>query len=109
MPEELYSTLINHRATAAYTSATDYVFACSTCAPVDPDRLRETLQSVLRERLHIALGIKGGWVALLRHTSGSWVCREKGHREAQAALGHSDITTTLRVYTHLAEGTEEQV
>jgi len=85
------------------------VFACSTGAPVDPDRLRETLQHVLQEQLHIVLPPREDGLHLLRHTSGSLIYQLQGPKEAQEALGHGDVQTTLRVYAHTREGSAAEV
>jgi len=56
MNSELYTALMNHRAMSHYTAPTDYVFASSSGRPMNPDQLRENLQAVLRNKLHVHLG-----------------------------------------------------
>jgi integrase len=63
---------------------------------------------VLREELHILLPDRCDGLYLLRHTSGSWVYESAGPEEAQVALGHANITTTLGIYRHLAEGAGDE-
>jgi integrase len=108
MPQELYRAMLSHRQLAKFTAGTVYVFASRQGTPLDPDRLRRHLQGVLRE-LGIKLPEGCDGLHLLRHTSGSGVYQEKGVKEAQQALGHADVGTTLRVYTHVAEGSELEV
>lgn len=102
MSDELYASLLNHKAMAVYNKPNDYVFASSTGRPLNPDKLREALQNVLRNKLGIKLGPREDGLHLLRHTSGSLVFRATGSvKETQAWLGHSSARITLDVYTHL--------
>jgi integrase len=108
MPPELYTALLNHKAMAHYTQPTDYVFASSSGRPANPDALRETLQSVLRDKLKIVLGPREDGLHLLRHTSGSLVFAKTGNvKETQAWLGHSSSRITLDTYTHLMEQSQK--
>jgi len=108
MTEELSKALLLHRQMTHYTALTDYVFAASTGNPVDPDQLRMLLQHILREELGIHLPPREDGLHLLRHTSGSWVYKKAGPKEAQAALGHAQIQTTLGICTHIPEGTGDE-
>ena len=109
MSEELYKALLHHRQMSQYTSPGDFVFTTSTGRPANPDDLRKILQHLLRDELGIRLPKGCDGLHLLRHTSGSWVYESAGPKEAQAALGYSNIQTTLGIYTHLAEGAEDTV
>lgn len=95
------ASLTHHKAMASYTAATDYLFASSSGKPMNPDVLRENLQKVLRDKLHIHLEPRADGLHLLRHTSGSLVFNTTGNvKEAQAWLGHSSARVTLDTYLH---------
>jgi integrase len=102
--DELYTALRHHRTMAVYRQATDYVFPSSTGRPANPDKLRQALQRVLRDKLNIHLGPREDGLHLLRHTSGSLVYQTTGSvKEAQQWLGHSSARITLDTYVHLGE------
>lgn len=108
MSPELYTALLNHKAMPHYTQPADYVFASSSGRPANPDALRETLQSVLRDRMKIALGPREDGLHLLRHTSGSLVFQTTGSvKEAQAWLGHSSARITMDTYVHLMKESQK--
>jgi integrase len=108
MPPELYTALLNHKAMAHYTQLTDYLFVSSSGRPANPDQLRETLQSVLRDKIKISLGAGEDGLHLLRHTSGSLVFQRTGSvKEAQAWLGHSSARITMDTYVHLMKESQK--
>ena len=105
---ELYTALLNHKAMAHYTQPADYVFSSSSGRSTNPDLLRETLQSVLRDKLKITLGPREDGLHLLRHTSGSLVFQQTGSvKEAQAWLGHSSSRITMDTYVHLMKESQQ--
>lgn len=108
MIPELYDAMLNHRTLATFRAPTDYVFACRTGRPLNPDRLREELQDVLRA-MKLNLGPREDGLHLLRHTGGSMVYRKRGVKAAQEALGHSSPRITLEVYMHETEGSALQI
>lgn len=106
---ELYSALLNHKAMATYNQPNDYLFTSSSGRPANPDQLRETLQTVLRDRMGIHLGKREDGLHLLRHTSGSLVFRATGSvKEAQRWLGHSSSRITMDTYVHLMGESQQQ-
>jgi integrase len=109
MVDDLYSALLNHRAMSKYTKPEDYVFASSSGNPMNPDTLREVLQSALEK-----LGIKfeqprSDGMHLLRHASGSLVYRRTADvKLAQEWLGHSSSRITMDSYVHLMKDAQKQ-
>ncbi|HWO35826.1 MAG TPA: tyrosine-type recombinase/integrase [Candidatus Acidoferrum sp.] len=85
------------RSVLAGTDQEILVFTCRDGAPLNPKNLlRRVLQPACRE-----LGLPlVGWNSF-RHTHAT-LLGEVGEslRTAQAILGHSDLKTTLNVYTH---------
>ena len=110
MAPELYQSLLNHRTMAVHRKPEDYIFASSTGRPLNPDLLREALQTALK-----AMGIafdqeRADGLHLLRHSSGSIVYRHTGGnvKETQLWLGHTNSRVTLDTYTHLANDQEQK-
>jgi integrase len=109
MPE-LRDALLNHKVLSAYTKPTDYVFACRTGRPLNPDTLREVLHAALKQ-----IGVQfdqphADGMHLLRQSSGSLVyCASGGDLKAtQEWLGHSSSRITADVYIHLAKNQQQQ-
>ncbi|HZQ17089.1 MAG TPA: site-specific integrase [Terriglobales bacterium] len=103
MVPELRQALLNHKTMAVYSQPSNYVFASSSGRPLNPDMLREHLQSALRmAKVEFALKRADG-LHLLRHTSGSLIYRRSGGdlKTTQEWLGHSSSRVTADVYVHL--------
>jgi integrase len=97
MSEPVRRALENHQASCRQTASEDLVFATRKQTPLNPKNL---LRRVLCPA-GVALGLPAvGWHSF-RHTHATLLC-EVGEslRTAQALLGHSDLETTLNVYTH---------
>ncbi len=79
---------------------TDLLFTTSGGEPVSNQYLNKNLQQVLkRADIHKPISLHG-----LRHTGASYYIRHGVPIEVVSRmLGHSDITTTLRVYYHVIE------
>ncbi len=98
MSNGLCALLVEHRRTVATTQPDELVFANECGLPLNPQRL-------LREALYPACDRLGlpriGWHAF-RHTHAT-LLSDGGEplKLAQAQLGHSDLATTLQVYTHV--------
>lgn len=109
MHDELYKALVHHKQLSHYTTQADYVFCSSSGRPMNPDQVREGLQTVLKK-----LGInfdqpRTDGLHLLRHTSGSLVYRQTGNvKETQAWLGHSSAKITMDTYVHLIQQSQKQ-
>lgn len=97
MSQPVREALLAQRTVSTGTDAEALVFACRNGTPLNPKNLlRRVLQPACRE-----LGLPAvGWHSF-RHTHAT-LLGEVGEslRTAQAILGHSDLKTTLNVYTH---------
>jgi len=95
---------------SVYTAHSDYLFASSSGRPLNPDQLRESLQSTLMK-----IGMKfdqprADGLRLLRHTSGSLVYRRTANvRATQDWLGHSSSRITMDTYVHLMKDEQKQI
>ena len=109
MVDELHRALLNHKAMSAHTQPEDFVFASSSGRPMNPDSLREVLQSTL-EKLEIKFDQpRADGMHLLRHTSGSLVYRRTADvKLAQEWLGHSSSRITMDTYVHLMKDAQKQ-
>ena len=100
MTHAIAQTLLARRANSHNTADDALVFATRLGTPLAPNNLR-------RRQLHPACERAGveriNWHSL-RHTHGT-LLHEQGTplRVAQAQLGHSQLTTTLKIYTHATE------
>jgi integrase len=108
MVDDLYSALLNHKAMSAHKRPEDYVFASSSGRPMNPDTLREILQSVLA-KLEIKFDQpRADGMHLLRHTSGSLIYRRTADvKLAQEWLGHSSSRITMDTYVHLMKDAQK--
>ena len=109
MVDELYQALLNHKTISTYTRPEDYVFASSSGRPLNPDTLREALQTTL-QKLEIKFDQRrADGMHLLRHTSGSLVYRRTADvKLAQEWLGHSSSRITMDTYVHLMKDAQKQ-
>lgn len=107
------AVLESHRAAADSWAASagvplseeGYVFTLdpSGTTPLTPDRLSGAFTRLCR-----ATGIEGVTLHTLRHFSASMlIASGRDVRTIAGRLGHSDATTTLRVYAHMFEGRDQ--
>jgi integrase len=102
--EQLSHLLAAHKQAARFAAPQDWVFATGRGTPHGH---RNVAQRVLRRAADIAQLNGDGWPPLrfhdLRHTFASHLIVDLGLDVAQVSriLGHSSITITLDVYTHL--------
>jgi len=109
MTAELTRALELHKQMSPRTRPADYIFASSSGRPANPDDLRTTLQTVLRDRLKLDLGPRADGLHLLRHTSGSIVYHKtKSVKDTQEWLSHSSARVTMDVYTHLMKDAQRE-
>lgn len=109
MVEALYEALLHHKQMSHYTTQADYVFCSSSGRPMNPDQLREALQSALQTMDIKFEQPRADGLHLLRHTSGSLVYRSTSSvKEAQEWLGHSSATITLNTYIHLMKDSQKR-
>jgi len=107
--DELYTALLNHKTMSVYKRPEDYVFASSSGRPMNPDSLREVLQSALK-KLQIKFDqARADGMHLLRHTSGSLIYRRTADvKLAQEWLGHSSSRITMDTYVQLMKGAQKE-
>jgi len=97
MSQPVRDAFLTQRAISKVAEAETLVFACRHGTPLNPKNLlRRVLQPACRDLALPAVG----WHSF-RHTHAT-LLSEAGEslRTAQAILGHSDLKTTLNVYTH---------
>jgi len=105
MTHAIAQTLLARRANSHNTADDALVFATRLGTPLARNNLR-------KRQLHPACERAGveriNWHSL-RHTHGT-LLHEQGTplRVAQAQLGHSQLTTTLKIYTHATELAQRQ-
>ncbi|MDR0398003.1 MAG: site-specific integrase [Candidatus Nomurabacteria bacterium] len=91
------SALLRHKlAEAKYDYADDLIFHSSIGNPVDPRSLLTTFQWLAKNA-----GLPKLCLHEIRHTVAT-LLKDAGvsPKDAQVILGHSDIATTLQIYTH---------
>ena len=75
----------------------------SGSTPIRPDTLGQAFGRLCR-----SLGISGVSLHTLRHFSASMlIASGRDVRTIAGRLGHSDASTTLRVYAHMVEGRDQ--
>ena len=109
LPALLVSLRTVHQRGARFDSPEDLVFGRGDGAPLDPDYLRK---KVLYKALDAA-GIKPGYRShgfhLFRHSAGSIVHSiTRDVKTTQELLGHSRLSTTADIYTHVDKAVGEE-
>lgn len=98
MSEAVYAALVEHRETAKYTAPDSLVFCDERGSPLNPQKVLEEVLYPTCDRLGLP---RVGW-HVFRHTHAT-LLGDLGEsiKTTQALLGHSDLGTTLSVYTHV--------
>ena len=80
----------------------DFVFADASGAPLNPDTVTHAFGKLIRKAgLHVRLHD-------LRHTHATLMLKDGIHPKiVQERLGHSNIATTLNIYSHVLPGLQE--
>lgn len=87
-----------------YRNPENYVFTDQTGNPIDPDRLSKAFRRVVK-----TAELAGISLHKLRHTHASLLSAEAVNIKAiSERLGHSNVSLTLNVYSHLLPGTQAQ-
>ncbi len=97
MSGTLHSALTEHREAASHEEPDDLVFCDEGGQPLKPQKILEEVIYPVCDRLELP---RIGWHAF-RHTNAT-LLGDQGEsiKTTQALLGHSDLGTTLSVYTH---------
>ena len=105
MTHGIAQALLARRANSRNTADDALVFATRLGTPLAPNNLRRRQLHPACERASVE---RINWHSL-RHTHGT-LLHEQGTplRVAQAQLGHSQLTTTLKIYTHATELAQRQ-
>jgi len=81
------------------------VFTSTTGTPLEPSNILKQFKKVLEQA-----GLRTMRFHDLRHCCASLLLAQNVHpKQVQAILGHSQISTTLDIYSHLTPGSERQV
>ena len=81
------------------------VFTSTTGTPLEPSNILKQFKKVLAQA-----GLRPMRFHDLRHCCASLLLAQNVHpKQVQAILGHSQISTTLDIYSHLTPGSERQV
>ena len=81
----------------------DFVFADASGAPLNPDTVTHAFGKLIRKA-----GLPHARLHDLRHTHATLMLKEGIHPKiVQERLGHSNIATTLDIYSHVVPGLQE--
>ena len=109
MPDQLVRILLEQRKKSKFTSPDDFVFCRADGSPIDPDSLRRDGIYPALEKAGIPFKPRASGCHAFRHLAGSIIHKETGSLKlAQKQLGHSDISTTGNIYTHVEDGEIDQ-
>jgi integrase len=109
MPEPLVKTLLDHRSVSNFTKPEDFVFCQADGRPMDPDSLRRYGIYPALEAAGVPYRKRVSGCHAFRHLVGSVIHRETGSiKLAQKQLGHSNISTTADIYTHVDDREMDQ-
>ena len=109
MPDTLVQVLTDHRSRSKFTDPDDFVFCQADGKPVDPDSLRRMGIYPALERAGIPRQKRESGCHAFRHLTASIIHEATGSLKlAQTQLGHSKISTTGDIYTHVQESELER-
>ena len=104
IPDLLLQALMTQRQQSAFTESEDWVFCREDGSSCDPDHLRNQVLYPAMDRAGIERGSRTHGFHIFRHTASSTIYREtKNAKMAQRQLRHSQMSTTVDVYTHVSE------
>jgi integrase len=107
--EVLRQTFVLHRQNSLHTQPENFVFSKSDGSPLQPDRLRRDVLYPALDRLQIPRSLRSEGFHTFRHSAGSFVNVETGNLKlAQKLLGHSNLSTTTDIYTHISAEDERE-
>jgi integrase len=104
MPDVLVQILMKHHSGSQFTAPDDFVFCQADGRPTDPDSLRRLGIYPALERAGVTFKKRASGCHAFRHLAASIIHKETGSLKlAQTQLGHSTISTTSDIYTHVEE------
>jgi site-specific recombinase XerC len=94
---------------STYTAPEHFVFCKQDGTPLNPDVLRRDVRYPMPDRLGIPRTSRAAGFHTFRHSAASIVNQETGNLKLpQRCLGHSNLSTTADLYTHLQKQHEVQ-
>ena len=104
MPDPLVQVLLDHRRESDFTDPDDFVFCQADGRPMDSDSLRRTGIYPAVKRAGVPYWKRATGCHAFRHLVGTIIHRTTGSLKlAQTQLGHSKVSTTGDIYTHVDE------
>jgi integrase len=107
--EVLARVLTDHMQTSQHIGPEDFVFCKPDGSPYHPDVLRKDVLYPALDRLRIPRISRMSGFHAFRHSAGSIVNAQTGNLKlAQKLLGHSNLSTTADIYTHVYTESERE-
>lgn len=105
----LAHALASHRQRSAHIGPENFAFCRPDGFPLNPDVLRRDVLYPALDRLGIPRASRSAGFHTFRHSAASIVNAETGNLKlAQKLLGHSNLNTTVDVYTHTSAEDERE-
>jgi integrase len=100
----LANALVAHHENSFFTGPDDFVFCTQDGSSLNPDVLRKDVLYPALDRLNIPRPKGAAGFHCFRHSAASLINAETGNLKlTQKFLGHSNISTTADIYTHISE------
>jgi len=105
----LTDVLAAHFQQSAHKAPEDFIVCSKEGSPLHPDVVRKDVLYPILDRLRIARTPGESGFHTFRHAAASILNERTGNLKlTQKLLGHSSISTTADVYTHISEETERE-
>jgi integrase len=105
----LAGALASHYKNSIFTGPEDFVFCRRDGSSLNPDVLRKDVLYPSLDRLHIPRVKGASGFHAFRHSAASMLNAQTGNLKlTQKFLGHSNVSTTADIYTHVSEGMERE-
>ena len=109
LPEVLTNLLAEHQKGARFNSPEDFVFGRVDGTPQAADYLRKNVLHKALKAAGIEPGYRSHGFHLFRHSAGSIVHSiTRDVKTTQELFGHSRLSTTADIYTHVDKAVGEQ-
>lgn len=107
---EVFSlAFISHRESLFFTGPEDFVFCRQDGTSLNPDVLRKDVLYPTLDRLNIPRPKGAAGFHTFRHSAASLINAETGNLKlTQKFLGHSNVSTTADIYTHISDSMERE-
>lgn len=105
----LVAAFASHREQSSFVKLEDFVFCSQEGMSLNPDVLRKDVLYPVLDRLNIPRPKGAGGFHCFRHSAASFINAETGNLKIiQKFLGHSNVSTTADIYTHVSEAVERE-